>query len=166
MGNKYDWYLKTDDDTFIFMDNLRSFLAAKNKTEPVTYGYDYSTLVEGGYHSGGAGYVLSSDAFERIGRFLQVNMTECSNVGMEDLDTARCLRDLNVHPGKSVDEKGRERFHPLSIWDHYNGLFPDWFHNFSSNTVKSVCFIQFYLIPSTFNSLFLPFFFSGRKGLE
>lgn len=34
----YDWYLKADDDTFVFMENLRTFLADKNSSQPVTFG--------------------------------------------------------------------------------------------------------------------------------
>ena len=36
--NKYDWFLKADDDTFIFVDHLREFLSNKNASQPVTYG--------------------------------------------------------------------------------------------------------------------------------
>ena len=36
--NKYDWFLKADDDTFIFVDHLREFLSNKNDSQPVTYG--------------------------------------------------------------------------------------------------------------------------------
>ena len=60
--NNYDWYLKADDDTFIFINNLRNFLADKNSSQPVTYGYDFKVIVDSGYHSGGAGYVLSKEA--------------------------------------------------------------------------------------------------------
>lgn len=35
----YDWYLKADDDTFVFMENLRRFLADKDSSKPVTFGY-------------------------------------------------------------------------------------------------------------------------------
>ena len=44
----FDFYLKTDDDTFIFVDNLRAFLSDKNSSKPVTYGYDFSPIVEYG----------------------------------------------------------------------------------------------------------------------
>ena len=36
--NKYDWFLKADDDTFIFVDHLREFLSNKNASKPVTFG--------------------------------------------------------------------------------------------------------------------------------
>ena len=52
---KFDWYLKADDDTFIFMDNLRTFLSDKNPYMPVTYGYNFKMNDSVEYHSGGAG---------------------------------------------------------------------------------------------------------------
>ena len=51
--NDYDFYLKGDDDTFIFVDNLRKFLSRQNRSSPVTFGWDLSCYVSGGYHSGG-----------------------------------------------------------------------------------------------------------------
>jgi glycoprotein-N-acetylgalactosamine 3-beta-galactosyltransferase len=90
----YDWYLKADDDTFVLVDNLRLFLAQKNASEPITYGYDFKALVESGYHSGGAGYVLSNEAFARLNKALNSNESFCQNTGTEDVDVARCLRKL------------------------------------------------------------------------
>jgi glycoprotein-N-acetylgalactosamine 3-beta-galactosyltransferase len=58
-NNNYDWYLKADDDTFVFVDNLKQFLSNKNSNLPIDFGYDFKVIVSGGYHSGGAGYVLS-----------------------------------------------------------------------------------------------------------
>ena len=43
--NDYDFYLKADDDTFVFVDNLRKFLSDKNRTSPVTYGWDFHCMV-------------------------------------------------------------------------------------------------------------------------
>ena len=81
---KYDWYLKADDDTFVFIDNLRAFLRNKNSSSPVTYGWDFHCYVNYGYHSGGAGYVLSHEAMTRIGSKLVDNYTFCKyNGGIE-----------------------------------------------------------------------------------
>lgn len=41
---KYDWYIKADDDTFMFIDNLRWFLSQKNSSKPITFGYVYFKL--------------------------------------------------------------------------------------------------------------------------
>ncbi len=47
--NDYDWYLKADDDTYVFVDNLRKFLSNKNRSDPITYGYDFNCYVDKGY---------------------------------------------------------------------------------------------------------------------
>jgi glycoprotein-N-acetylgalactosamine 3-beta-galactosyltransferase len=136
--NDFDWYLKADGNTFIFVDNLKEFLKDKNSTQPVTYGYDMKPIVDQGYHSGGAGYVLSNEALRRIGSQLVSNYNFCPNSGVEDVDVAKCLRKLSVYPEKSIDEMGRERFHPLDVTSHYKGTFPQWLYNYSANPVKSV----------------------------
>ena len=138
--NDYDWYLKADDDTFIFVDNLRYFVADKNASSPVTYGYDFKVIVEGGYHSGGGGYLLSNEALSRIGSKLNEDYTFCPNTGTEDVDVAKCFRKLGVYPNKSLDEEGKERFHPLSITGHYYGEFPDWLYQYASNPVQKVIY--------------------------
>jgi hypothetical protein len=45
-------YSKADDDTYISVENLKAFLSTKNPEAPVTYGYDFKTIVDYGYHSG------------------------------------------------------------------------------------------------------------------
>jgi hypothetical protein len=49
------YYFQADDDTFIFVDNLRDFLETKNSSELLTYGYNFKVLVKDGYQAGGAG---------------------------------------------------------------------------------------------------------------
>ena len=134
----YDWYLKADDDTFVFVDNLKLFLETKSTLKPVTYGFDYKVIVDYGYHSGGAGYVFSNEAFKRIGLKLATNFTFCSDSGIEDVDIANCLRKLGVYPGKSIDDEGRERFHPFNIKNHVQGRYPSGFLEYSRNNIKPV----------------------------
>jgi len=133
---KYDWYLKADDDTFIFMDNLREFLTSKNKFQPVTYGYDFKIAVKNGYHSGGAGYVLSKEAFRRLGSKLNEDYKFCHVSGYEDVDVAACLRLLGVYPNKSLDHLGRERFHPFNIHAHYYNVI-SWLHLYAANPIQT-----------------------------
>ena len=133
--SNYDWYLKCDDDTFIFYDNLRDFVATKNPSEPITFGYDYGEWVYGGYHSGGAGYLLSHEAMKRFNSDWKLR----PRIGAaEDVDIAKSLRVSNVTMGSSLDEKGRERFHALAFWNHYLGSFPDWLVKNSKNPIKNV----------------------------
>lgn len=117
-GN-YDWYLKADDDTFIFMDHLRLFLKDKNPRDPINFGHNWNAQVEQGYESGGAGYILSNEALKRIGSVLNDNYSFCQNTGTEDIDVARCLRKLKVYPINTIDDDKRPRFHAYSIMDRY-----------------------------------------------
>ena len=113
--DEYDWYLKADDDTFIFVDNLKEFLHTKDHTNPVAYGYKISSP---GYEflAGGAGYVLSNSAFKILAKSLINNLRGCSNMsGLEDVDLSECLRNLKINIGDSTDIDGKERFHPFNL---------------------------------------------------
>ncbi len=131
----YDWYVKADDDTFFFVDNLRSFLKTKNSTEPVSYGYDIKMIVKDGYHSGGAGYVVSNEALARLGSALTRNYSSCPNSGMEDVDFGTCLNELGVKNDKSTDKFGKERFFPQNILDFVNGVNTGWLESYAKNPV-------------------------------
>ena len=61
-----DWFLKADDDTYVIVDNLRSFVGAKNTADPVYFGFNFKKHVRQGFMSGGAGYVLSKEAVRRF----------------------------------------------------------------------------------------------------
>ena len=39
--NACDWFVKADDDTYLIVDHLKTFLSRKNASEPVTYGYNF-----------------------------------------------------------------------------------------------------------------------------
>jgi hypothetical protein len=39
--NDYDWFFKADDDTYLFVENLKLFLKDKNTSEPITFGYNF-----------------------------------------------------------------------------------------------------------------------------
>lgn len=40
----YPWYYVVDDDSYVNVNNLRSFLATKDPSELVTYGFDFDVL--------------------------------------------------------------------------------------------------------------------------
>jgi hypothetical protein len=64
------------------MDNLRKFISNKNSSIPVTYGYDFHIAVEKGYHSGGAGYLLSKSAFNSLSSTLFNDYDFCPRSGL------------------------------------------------------------------------------------
>jgi hypothetical protein len=78
------------------MENLKAFLRTKNPLNNETFGSDFKKFVYRSYHHGSAGYVLSNTASQRLGYQLVSNYSFCINTGIEDLDIAKCLRDLNI----------------------------------------------------------------------
>ena len=111
--NNYDWYLKVHEDTFIFVDNLRQFIASKSAFMPLTYGYK-----KGGHLvSSAAGYVLSRKALQRLGTHLvkSFSSNQCRNTAHEDADLTQCLEALGIAAEASVDDKGLQRFYPYSL---------------------------------------------------
>jgi glycoprotein-N-acetylgalactosamine 3-beta-galactosyltransferase len=55
--------MKVDDDTYVILENLRYFLRDYKSSDPVYFGHHFKTIVQQGYYSGGAGYVLSKEAY-------------------------------------------------------------------------------------------------------
>ena len=43
--NDFDWFVKADDDTYLFVENLKSFLKEQNSSDPVTFGYNFRVRV-------------------------------------------------------------------------------------------------------------------------
>ncbi|GFO10384.1 glycoprotein-n-acetylgalactosamine 3-beta-galactosyltransferase 1 [Plakobranchus ocellatus] len=138
-GQKFDWFLKSDDDTYVVMDNLRDMLQSYNPDMPVYFGYRFKPYTPQGYMSGGAGYVLSREALRRLvvdgilGKF-------CGPfTGVEDLDIGQCLYTVGVKALDSVDDLGLERFHPLNFFAYFgNTILPTWTGDYAFHPFKRV----------------------------
>jgi hypothetical protein len=65
--DKFDWFLLTDDDTFIFVDHLYQFISNLSPKDPLTYGYNFKTVIPTGYHSGGGGTLITHESLRRMG---------------------------------------------------------------------------------------------------
>ncbi len=61
LQDKYNWFLKVEEDTFVIVENLAYFLSVFDHRAPQYFGHPYS-LWGSDYNSGGAGYVLSQAA--------------------------------------------------------------------------------------------------------
>ena len=90
--------------------------------------------------SGGAGYVLSTEALRRFG-----GRSEglCAGDGhLEDVDMGSCMKKLGVKTGDSKDDRGRLLFYSqnLDFYLKYNA--------FGQKTVSSCEFIYFIRISS------------------
>ncbi|CAF1259484.1 unnamed protein product [Adineta ricciae] len=128
----YDWYLKADDDTYIIIENLLRFLIStiKRYPKPILYGYRFR---EDYYVSGGSGYVITRDGLRLFSSYMNddVKYSMC-NSSMEDMMVGLCLQrifdfapsDQTKHyqyVGDTIDQHGRERFHPLTFRVHFKG---------------------------------------------
>ncbi|XP_067653726.1 glycoprotein-N-acetylgalactosamine 3-beta-galactosyltransferase 1-like isoform X2 [Haliotis asinina] len=123
--NKYDWFLKADDDTFVVMENLKFLLSHYNATEGIYVGHLFKKYSSWGYMSGGAGYVLSREAVRLLVEKGYNTKNMCRESGTdEDVEIASCLHNVGVPVHNTLDRFGRESFHAFSASDHIMGSLP------------------------------------------
>ncbi|KAK3108335.1 hypothetical protein FSP39_005791 [Pinctada imbricata] len=115
-----DWFIKTDDDTYIIMENLRYFLHNQSLEIPAYHGRRLKPWVNQGFMSGGAGYVINSKALELLVTKGFTNTSMCNpHVSKdEDVELGKCFDNLNVKAGDSRDGLGRERFLSYTMEQH------------------------------------------------
>ena len=82
-------------------------LAQYKTEEPWYFGAKFKTIiVKSGYMSGGAGYVLSKEALNRLVNvgFKDTTGTYCrkDEHGYEDVEVGRCMEKLNVRMALSI----------------------------------------------------------------
>ncbi|CAF5109573.1 unnamed protein product, partial [Rotaria sp. Silwood1] len=74
-------------------------------------------------------------------RFYQAYNDPASNCakdgGSEDIEIAKCLHTKGVYPGKALDKKNRELFHPFPFSRHFQGALPDWLLRNAENRVQT-----------------------------
>lgn len=141
-GKDFDWFLKADDDTWMFMDNLRQFLYAYSSDMPIYFGCRLKNYVQQGYMSGGSGYVMSREALRLFKEEALPNPDKCggnSKVGAEDVEIGHCLYNVGVLAGDSRDEMNRSRFLPFPVDGLIRNLFGEtWLDNASYYEIKKV----------------------------
>lgn len=139
-GNDYDWFLKADDDTWIFTENLRHFLYAYSPEMPIYFGCKLKPYVAQGYMSG-SGYVLSREAVRRFNEEALMDDYKCWNgtEGNEDVEIGKCLANVGVLAGDSRDELKRSRFLPFPPDGLLLNLFgTTWLDNATFYEIKKV----------------------------
>ena len=133
--DKADWFLKTDDDTYVIVENLRHFLSGQNTEEAVYFGHHFKSYTLQGYMSGGAGYCLSKEALRRFGEKLP-DLPCRQDGGDEDEELGQCMLKLGVKAGVSTDSLGRSRFHCFDPETHLLGSYPKWYRGRDDNGGK------------------------------
>ncbi|XP_060086149.1 glycoprotein-N-acetylgalactosamine 3-beta-galactosyltransferase 1-like [Ylistrum balloti] len=151
-----DWFLKADDDTYVILENLRHLLEPYSPKEAVYFGHHFTPYVKQGYHSGGAGYVLSKEALRRL-VINGIPSGKCTIDGYgEDRHMGGCMEYVGVRIGNSTDSLGRSRFHCFAPWKHVMGGYPEWYIRYDANGAKygqdsvSDFAISFHYVPPGF----------------
>lgn len=112
--DEFDWVVKADDDTFLLVENLQAAVRGLDPALPSATGVHLRTWETGStYLNGGAGYVLSRGAVNKLVESgLQRHQCEDNlNLGTgEDVNMANCLTYLGVELLDSRDTAGRQRF--------------------------------------------------------
>jgi len=120
--NDGDWFLRSDDDAYVIMENLRHSLTSYNPTQKWYLRSTYIFGTRQGFNSGGATIVLSKKALDTL---YHRPANSCRNEkitrGADDLELGRCLLELGVKPSNTRDKLNRTRFHPYRPIDHILG---------------------------------------------
>ncbi|OON19387.1 hypothetical protein X801_04746, partial [Opisthorchis viverrini] len=64
--DQYDFFFKADDDTYVVLENFLLVLEQYSPDDPFLMGFWYPSNTQGGYFSGGAGYVVSRAALRKL----------------------------------------------------------------------------------------------------
>ena len=120
-----DWFFMVDDDTFVFVDNLRNFIQTKNTNDAFYYGFKYKHLLPPkGYIGGGSGILFSNESMKRlVGKIDKNECNEFLNL-YGDVTIGGCANSAGIEIGSSEDKTGRPRFNYMDPYTHYNGPLP------------------------------------------
>lgn len=127
ISKDFDWYLKADDDNYFMIDHLKEYLDTLDASKPLFLGYRMKPFLvinvsrikinyffqEGGYNSGGAGYLLSNAAVRIFVEHLYHDEKRCPYDWAEDRGIARCLASMGILPSDTRDNDGSCRFLPF-----------------------------------------------------
>lgn len=126
--DKYDWFMKADDDTFLIVEHFKDLVAHVRADEPHYVGRPL--LHEGDkndkFMSGGAGFAMSRGALRMLHRLYP---TQCPDIRMpchcDDLIIGRCFRKWNVSIVQSCDQNNKQRFFPVQPDVHFSETVPE-----------------------------------------
>lgn len=167
----FDWILKTNDDTFVVLENLRHMLYQYEPEWPLFVGQRYLKEVSllgrifhlfkllmltphKDYMIGG--YALSKRAFVKLFEVAFTNPEICEVQGNDDKELAKCLEHVDVIKIDGIDDTGRGRFFQNNP---ESALFPQkfddydkWYWNKLKQGIDDCCSDRLILIQNCYNA--------------
>ena len=134
-----DWFLKSDDDAFVFTGNLRAFLRHFDPEKPHYFGAPVNFFPDSDrnarVNAGGAGYVLSHEALRSFIEDSLPHPQKCYTgfrpdfKSDEDTELGLCLQSVGIVPNRTHDSGGKCRFfmrNPLGPLAEVAGNYDQW----------------------------------------
>lgn len=148
-ADRFEWFAKVDDDTFLFADNLKHFTSFYNPR--VTHFFGHTILFrwkqDNIVFNSGVTYVISKETLLRIAPVLK-NMPKwtsgyrdvCADRdgAGEDTNFALCLASIGIRPDNTLDHEFRQRFLLFKLDAHRNQRRDDttWYWKFKPKESK------------------------------
>ncbi|THD20717.1 Glycoprotein-N-acetylgalactosamine 3-beta-galactosyltransferase [Fasciola hepatica] len=140
-GEKFDYFFKADDDTYVVVENLRKLLSTYNPEIPFLMGYRHERFFAQGYPSGGAGYILSRAALRMMIKGFKTT-EDCystTHSDNEDVKIGMCAQTLGIPLIDSRDARGFHHFEYRSPFELLNSSRLDASYNFLPNRTRVDC---------------------------
>jgi len=118
ISDKFDWYIKSDDDSYIVTENLEKYLKTLDPSKPIYAGFRLKPFLSNGYNSGSV-YILSRAAVKIFVEELYNNSVRCPYDNIEDRGMGRCLANVGIYPIPTRDSNNKGRFQLSNAYETF-----------------------------------------------
>ncbi|KAE9554462.1 hypothetical protein FO519_002336 [Halicephalobus sp. NKZ332] len=125
VSSNFDWYLKSDDDAYFFVEKLKDYLRKFDPNKPHLFGFRLRRRFPKGYVNGGGGYILSREAIKQFASKAFNDSEICPFYEWEDLGISRCLSNLGISPEDTRTFNNKQRFLAFLPDEHFYGTIPN-----------------------------------------
>lgn len=140
-GDKFDWFLRADDRSYVVVENLRYKLYAYDPLEPIGIGLTLKNAKNQVYFSEKAGYVLSKIAVEKLVNGFKNRTRICIGTYQnesQEVQFGQCLKEVGIVFGRSTDDQGKQLFIDKKLDEFFlpkiEVHFPyPWYHDYEIN---------------------------------